>query len=207
MTSLSDDFTRANETPVAGNWSTGITGDASSVFNLSSGALVVSNALADASAVYTGATWGNDQSSKADLTVTGTAGGGSGVGLWVRRATGAKTGYRFIADHAGSTNCELAKFVANTFTSLLTFTQAWTNGDTWELRVIGSTLTIWLNGSQIQSTTDSAVASGGFPGAAYSSTDTSASVDNWIGTDSFGGAAAPPPRRRSRRRLAGLTIR
>lgn len=188
MTTITDSFNRSNESPLASPWTTGGVDD--SAFELISNLISRSSATLDATAVYN-TTWGNDQSSKAKLYATAT-GGGQGIGLWVRHAASAKTGYRLITDHSGSNNCELAKFSAGSFTLLVDFTQAWTDGDTWELRIVGTTITIWLNSTQLSfnsgsnTLTDTSVASG-LPGIAHSSNTTIANADDWTGTDAFGG--------------------
>lgn len=187
MTTVSDSFTRANETPLAAPWATG-TGD--SAMNLSSNAVVVTADGSDCSEIYNGAgapAWGNDQSSSAKLSSGATA-TGTGAGLWVRHAAAAQTGYRLIVCAGPPSNGELALLNAGSFTSLLVFSQAWSNGDTWELRAVGTTITVWLNGTQIQTVTDATIASGS-PGIASSSNTSSVAWDDWTGTDSFGGGA------------------
>lgn len=185
MTTLSDGFTRANETPLAGNWATG---SGSAAFNLTSNAAVPSALGSDCAAIYTAATWGNDQSSAAKLTVNSTGGTGEGPGLIVRHAAGARTCYRMCMNHAASNNGEMGRFLAGSFTSLLVFTRSFTDGDTFELRVVGpqtaAVVTIWHNGVQIQSFTDNSTIASGTPGIAYSSVAGSpTTIDDWTATD------------------------
>lgn len=184
MTTATDNFNRANETPLAGNWTT--TGIA---MNLTGNVAVPSATGSDCGARYSGATWGNDQSSSAKLATTDTAGGGVGPGLLVRWSAAATTGYRLVATHAATNNIELSRFIAGAFTVLVGFTQAWTDGDTWELRVIGpataAVLGMYVNGTLVRTFTDNSSIASGFPGIAYSSTAANATIDDWTGTDTF----------------------
>jgi hypothetical protein len=85
MSTISDNFNRANEAPLAGNWSL-ITSHAA--WNLTTNQIVPSGVGGlDLGAWYSGASWGPDQSSKAKLTVVGTS-AGTGPGLCVRCASG-----------------------------------------------------------------------------------------------------------------------
>lgn len=198
MTTISSTFTGADQIPLSegGVW---VTGSGDGEFARSANTAVPNQAGQDCSAIYTGTAWGNNQSSACGLTTTSTGGGGSGPGLWVRHAgLAAKTGYRFIVDHAASNNIEVARFNAGTFTSLAVRTVAsWTNADVWEFSVTGGVgavvLTIKLNGVQQGATISDASGSGvasGSPGLGYSSIGGGEVFDNWTGSD--GGAAATP---------------
>lgn len=185
-----DDFNRANETPLAGNWTT-VTSETNS--NLSSNTVVPSVLSNDSTVYRNDITPPNDQYSQAKITVNNNSGGGIGQGVAVRVATGARTYYRVVADHAASNNVELGAMVAGTFTPIWTRTQAFTDGDTFRLEVQGTTLRVYRNGVQIGAdSTDSNIASGRF-GLSYSSTATSASADDWEGGD-FAGAVSSGPR-------------
>lgn len=174
----SDNFNRSNQAPIAGNWT-------STTMNLTSNHVVPASLGADGAAYYSGTTWPNDQYSKAKLSVTGTAGATHGVGLLVRRSTSATTHYRLVVDHASTGNVTLSKAIAGTATTLVTLTQSWSDGDVWELRVMGTTLQIRRNDVQVGADViDSSIASGR-AGVAYAATESAASVDDWEG-----GAAA-----------------
>lgn len=196
MTTISDSFDRANETPIASPWSVPSTGE--SAFNLSSNVAVpVNPASSDGTAIYTGATWGADQSSKGKLSAVGTGGGGQGIGLVVRRAVAVRTGYRFVLDHGTPNNAEIRRFVAGASAVLATWTVSWTDGDEFEFRIIGpqtaALLTVYQNGTLIQApAADNSTVATGFPGLASSSTFTSGSVNDWTGTDNFGGGVTRP---------------
>jgi len=181
-----DTFTRANETPLAGNWTT-VTSE--TAFNLASNAITPSNLNNDCGAYRNDITPPNDQYSQLVLTVTNTGGGGQGLGVACRIATGARTYYRVVADHASpSANVELGKMIAGAFTVIWSRSATFTNGDALRLEVQGTTLRVYIAGVQVGAdATDSAIASGRF-GISYSSVCTAATGDNWEGGD-FGGAA------------------
>lgn len=191
MTTISDNFNRANNS-LGSPWTAG-TGE--------NGLNIVSNTIqessgADCSSLYDVATtWGNDQSSKCKLTINGANGSGAGGGLYVRHAVSSKTGYRWVIDHAGSNNTELARFNSGAFTSLDVRTQTFVDGDEFELRVTGSVgavaLAVYRNGVlsyTVNDTSGSGLGSGK-PGLAYSSTETLVTWDDWTGTDSFAAAS------------------
>lgn len=188
MTLVIDNFNRTNQAPLASGWTVG-TGTGEAAFNLTGNVVVPFTLGSDASAWYSGATWGNDQNSKAKLTVAGTGGNGAGVGLLLRHvATAAtRTYYWFVADHAATNNCAITRFIAGTATRLLTFTQAFTDGAEWEFRAVGpataTVLTVFLGGVQVGQVTDNSSLAAGAPGLAFSSPETSASVDDWTGSD------------------------
>lgn len=124
----SDNFNRANETPLASPWATG---SGALQFKLSGNVAVPSSVASDCVAIYTGQSWTPDQSSKAKLTVSGTNGGGAGVGLCCRHAPAAATFYRLAVDHAATKNCSFYRVIAGTFTQLSLYTRAFTDGDEW----------------------------------------------------------------------------
>jgi hypothetical protein len=117
------------------------------------------------------------------------------------------TCYRLIGDHAASVNFSIDKFVSGTFTNLGTRTQAFSDGDLVYLEVQGTTLVAKVAGSQLgASITDSAIASGK-AGISFSSTETSASLDDWEGGDFAAGgptAAQMAPAFAQQRRAQSL---
>jgi hypothetical protein len=193
MPTVTDSFTRANETPLAGNWATG-SGDTG--FNLTTNAANSPDDSADRCSIYTGSAFGNDQSSQGKLSTPGTGGVGQGIGLCVRHAAGAKTYYRAVGIHTTPTNWEFMRFVGGASTSLVQFLSSYTDGDTYELRVTGpaaaARLELFKNGVSVQVFTDNSSLASGSPGLAYSTSSTSGTVDDWVGTDVFGAAAVTP---------------
>jgi hypothetical protein len=183
MANFSDAFTRADENPLAGNWTT-ITGE--TALKIVSNQVVPSNDALDCSARVNSVSFSADHYASAILSTASTGGSGAGPGLAVRVASGARTYYRFIADHDLTNNCQIIRFLAGS-TPLVTFTQAWTNGDRWELRVVGpanaAVLTMYLNGSLVQTYTDNSSLASGSPGMAYSSTAASSTLDDFLAED------------------------
>jgi hypothetical protein len=190
----SDDFNRANANPIGSPWTTAAGVGAMQI--VSNAATFATNT--DSGCFHSTITWPNDQYSKGKLSVTGTAGGGSGARLLVRHASAADTTYLLAVDHAATNNVVISKVIASVFTNLTGFpvTQAWTDGDTWEIDVVGTTISIYLTpastGVRAQigsSVTDSAITSGS-PGFGYSSVSTATTIDDWEG-GSVGASLAP----------------
>ena len=194
MATFTDDFNRANGA-MGVNWTT-----------LKNGFTVVSNAAAPSNTattddwnIYTGTIVGADQYVKAKLTCVGTNGAQAGIALALRtQADATVKGYRFIVDHAASGNCSLdfEKDSSAAYINLKQFTQAWTNGDTWEVRVTGTSpilFTFLLNGATITTHSESTnLITTGQPGISFSSAETSASIDDFEGGDyTAGGGGAP----------------
>ena len=190
MTIGTDSFTRANNSGDLGTDWTTVPGE--TLIELLSNKASCHGDVADQAEYWNVFTPTNDQYSKAKLTATAGYTTGDGPGQAVRMATGAVTYYRLICSHQASNNINLGKKVTGAFTSVTTVTQAWTDADTWELRVVGTSLTAYLNGTIVSglTTTDSAIASGRV-GLAYSSENSgqTGTWDDWEGGDY--GAAGP----------------
>jgi hypothetical protein len=90
--------------------------------------------------------------------------------------------YRISAQKAATNNVEVNKFVATVFTIISNFTNAWSNGDTWELDIRGTRLTWLKNSTTISSTTTSGLSTGS-AGITYSSGagPSGVSFENWEG--------------------------
>jgi len=197
---LSSTFTGTDEVTLSegGAWAT-MTGEAS--FSRTSNQ-AVADAARDVTNRHTTAV-AADQYSRADLTCVGTVGGGAGNGLAVRCASAARTYYRLAIDHNATNNAEIARFVAGTYTSLVRWTQAFTDGDQFTIAIENQVLYVYDKTlTQVQTYDDTG---GGGPttgsvGLSYSSVETSALLDNWSGgtfsTASGGATAAKLPQSR-----------
>lgn len=148
----------------------------------------------DGASNYQGVVWPDDQYASIKVTITGTAGGGSGGGPCVRMSAVAETFYCIAADHAASNNVQITKALAGTYSTVgAQCSQAFTDGNTWKLTATGgatTTLKLYLNGAEVctgHSDSSSAITSGN-AGFRYSSTETSASFDDFDG-GSVGAAA------------------
>jgi hypothetical protein len=185
---ITDDFNRANESPLAGPWTRVQQGVAN--FSLTSNAVVLTAGSGSATDVYARYNiWagGNDQYSQADIT-SGGAGAGAGAGVVVRMATdGTITMYRLVVDNAG--NYALTRRNSDVGTSLRTGTLTYSAGTKLGLSIIGSTLKIWYAGVQVGADiVDGTPLASGQPGIGYSSDTTSITIDNWdAGIAAIGG--------------------
>ena len=149
-------------------------------FNISANAAIPSSSGSDASESYNAVAWPNDQYSQALIPVVGTGALTTGTGVALRMSTTARTYYRIVVASSGT---EIAKFVAGVYTSLATDATVWANGDTAYASAVGTTLQVRRNGSNLLSTTDSAIASGR-AGITHSSTSqVGVNLDNWEGGD------------------------
>jgi hypothetical protein len=181
----SDNFNRANEDPLAGDWTTAV-GDGGAMRIVSN--VATKNAAVDSNndgAIYDGVTFPDNQWSAAKLSVTSTNGVRRGPALFVRHAFAANTSYRISVDHAASNNCNISRFLAGTRTTLLDFTQAWTDGAEWKIAVDGpasaARIRIYLNGTLLQTVTDNSSIASGYPGIGVSDSEdvTNVVIDDW----------------------------
>lgn len=185
---FTDNFTRANEAPLASPW----IALSSGTFSLSSNTIIPGSLGSDTNAVYTGRTFPNNQFAEAKVLVTGLGGGGSGGGVIVRGSlvAGTNTCYRFAIDHkVAGTNAEIGRFNAGAFTSLKLFDAgSWADGDRFALSVItvgsNAELRAYRNGIQIGGeVTDTSPLASGAPGLAYSSVETACTLDDFFAGD------------------------
>ena len=182
VTCATDDFNRSNAGDLGANWTT-VTSE--TTFHVNANQADPLSTVADCGSWYSGTAspaFTDNQFSQCTMkTITGgSANDGTGVGVSVRVASGARTYYRCVVNAAGSGNVEIAKSVAGTYTFLARTTSAFVSGDVLRLEVNGTTLTAYKNGVSILTIGDSSVTTGK-PGLAYSSVLTAASVDDWSG--------------------------
>ena len=178
-TSAADDFNRADDaTGLGADW---VNVFATPVFTISSNKAVPSAFTSlDSSAAYDATAFSNDQFSKGTLECVGST--GSGVGLQVRQSGSAFAGnqcYWFAVDQAGAPF--IAKWTTGgVFTVLATGSATFASGDEWEIRAIGTVITVYQNGTLVMSATDSDLASGR-PGVYFAADETSAAINDWSG--------------------------
>ena len=194
VSKATDDFNRANETPLSGggNWTPAKAANIG--FNLSSNAVTISASGTgnDHSDVYVGRAWASDQYSKANITDPGTN-PSVGMGVCVRstRTSDASTEmYRAVISAGG--HIELGKFKPG-FSLLHDYSGvSYVAGAVLELRVEGvgtaTLLTVIYNGVTIGTHNDnggSAIDGPNYPGIAYSSDSGGVAsakiIDNWDG--------------------------
>src|SRR5215467_6135566 len=134
----SDNFNRANETPVSGGGAWSALGGGVTTMDLVSNAIQTHDFSSDAAMLHTASACPADQWVQCDLTCGTTGGGGLGHGLTGRGSTGARTCYRVVGNHGTIPNFELGKFISGAFTSLATWSTTFTDGDTFSMEMIGT---------------------------------------------------------------------
>ena len=158
-TIFTDNFNRADNTDLGSVWDVNSTQIRFGI--VSNTAQPSTLSVGDCQETYNGATMPDDQWAEGLLTMTGTV-AGHGPGLVLRASSTVNTFYRLDCNHAASGNIRIAKNVAGVFTSLATFTSAWTNGDKFTFAIAGYKLSVFKNDVLIGSVTDggSSIASG-----------------------------------------------
>lgn len=172
-----DDFNRADQNPITGNWTTGLSGWGSNNLRILSLALGDAS-TSDAAAYWNANSFSNDQFSSIKFSVINT--NDQPLGPCVRMDGTAKTAYCCNAAGGGS-NENIIKFSAGTFTQLAT--QNVTNvatGDLLRCEVQGSNISWVLNGVTAFTTPDPDIISGNL-GIALS--DSSVAINFWQGGD------------------------
>ena len=193
----SDNFQRADASPIGGNWSPEVAGGTAKIVSD-----VVTNVTASTKgdSYWNALTWNADQWSQ--VTVSSFA-ASSFIGPSVRMSTsGADTSYKFVGATTGSGvgtlgNWVLVKRITGTQTTLFTAPLTVSAGDVLLLVVIGTNLYVYYNGTMVCTASDSSISSGA-PGFNVVATSTSpslqanASISAWSG-GTFQNAPTPPP--------------
>lgn len=191
-TRITDDFNRADNADLGAAWD--VVGGATAFHITSNQAIPASFGGSDSYEIYTGAgAIANDQWARADLTCVGTSGSGAGVALLVRVTAGDRDGYRLCCDHAATNNVMIDRHTdgGSTYIQKILITRAWSDGDTFEFQVRGGTgavrLTVIHNGTVVIDTVDTDAATSqvlsGYPGISFSTSETSALIDNFTAGD------------------------
>ena len=181
-----DAFNRANENPIAGNWSS----VAPALQLVNNAARAASPSLgANGVAFYNALTWPADQWSEVTISTLPTeiTGGMGDNGPAVRIASNAPTYYLAAAFANGS--LELYRAINNNFTRLLVAGTVAT-GDRVRLEVQGATLRVYRNGVLLGSVVDTQIATGS---AGMGQDGTSGAMDDWAGGGFAPGPAPAPP--------------
>lgn len=173
---VTDNFNRADVNPIAGNWTD--SGSSSHFEILTNAAQPDAFGGADADAIYSAWTGGDNHYSQAELTLSGTS-ATAGLGVSVRHSSTASvnTMYRLVLDAGG--NYELSKFITGSKTSLRTGTVTYGATKKLGLSISGSTLKIWYDGAQVGTDVSDSGISSGVPGISYSSVIAGFFIDNW----------------------------
>jgi chitodextrinase len=178
----SDDFNRANVSPLGGNWSTwtGL-----GALRLVSNQVATAGADGDAGARWSGASFGADQFSQITIAASD---GTPDSGPAVRMATGALTGY-FTTSHNPNL-VYIHKFANGGYTELGKTAGQYGTGDVVRLEAIGNRVCVYVNQTAVvYCVTDGAPLSGGSPGIFMY--DAPERVDDWSGGDVAAAVTAP----------------
>ena len=191
-----DDFNRADAATLGANWTT-ITGETTWKIVSNQAQPTRPSGSGDHSNFYNAVTWPDDQYSQAKIVNDSgsSAGSDEGGGLHVRAASAARTYYRCVMNDSGSSNnLGISKQVAGSYTNLGFRSQAFAANGILYFSVVGTTITVKWNGTQVGATfTDSSIASGS-PGVSLSSNMTSVILDDWEGGDFSSGSLVFLPR-------------
>ena len=172
-----DNFNRANETPLAGNW----TCQPAAGVNLSTNHLTGATDIAWQGAFWNANSFNNDQWSQ------GTVGTIYHLqGVTVRASASTNSFYMFGS--YSSTHYRLYKVTAGTAVQLGSDYGAPVANDVIKLSVTGTVLTPYINGTPQSTVSDATFASGS---AGVMLFDTSANLDDWSGGDNLGTVVNP----------------
>jgi len=166
-----DNFNRANESPLAGNWSPApSTGN----LRLDANQIIGPAVAADCVTYYNAISWPNDQWSEYTITSTG---GSVNAGPAVRISSSNKSGYILCTLNS---IFFIFKFVDGSYTELGGVFGTNTIGDVVRLEVEGTTLRAYKNGVLQATRTDTDLTSGS---AGFYASQPAISFDDWSGGD------------------------
>lgn len=132
-----------------------------------------------------GAFWNADSFSanQKSTVIIGRIAAGASVGPGVRMSSG-----NYYGAYSDTSDSYLFKVVSGTWTQLDIDT-AWSASDSVELSVVGTTLTVKVNGTTTMTATDSSLSSGAAGITGYGNSWSLANISSWTG-DSISGSAA-----------------
>lgn len=179
ITLASDNFNRADETPMVGNWTANT--NFANRLNLTGNVVKDPDNTDDASSIYNAVVWPANQWSQCAVTCEETSvGTGMGYGPAVRCQSGSQGRYFLTVNHAATLNLNLFK-INGGGTQLGSYTVTYVAGQTVRLEIAGTTLSVYYNGVFIASVTDSDFATGS--AGIYASTPLLGTdfLDDWSG--------------------------
>ncbi len=190
-----DEFARADQNPLGSPWlyPTG----QSLQMQLLSGAISGVGSSGQCRAYNNSVTWPNDQWCQATVTTISDG----DIGLALRISATGDSCYRYVHRTVANGGILLSKVVAGVYTTLAANTGVGgAAGDIIYMEAVGTSIVVKVNGTQVFSVTDSALASGNAGVHRY---NTTSFLDNWFGggftsstttlaTDSFTRADANP---------------
>jgi hypothetical protein len=180
MTTRTDNFNRANETPLASPWGTCFGGGARLVSN------AVTSTVSTESGSYYADTWGADQESMGTI---GNLSPNNNYAELIVRGDGNGNAFVLATDgQSGAGHTEFGRFTNGSFTLLDGVSATFANGDRMRLTVSGSSGSITLTAyrdtgsgwTQVGQLTGQTGPNSGAPGVGAFGL---ATVDDWTGTD------------------------
>lgn len=179
----SDTFTRANSADLGTSWDVQ-TGENSWTIVSNQAQPSTVGSSGDCTENWNANVFNDNQFSEATIAAIsgGSVGGDEGIGVALRCATAAQTFYRLIANAAATSNTGLSKKVAGVYTNLGFATASWAANDVIRGEVDGSMVRIKRNGTLVIQQTDTSITTGR-AGISYSSSLTTALLDNWNSGD------------------------
>lgn len=199
MATATDDFNRANETPLSGggNWQDG-PGAYGSV-NLNTNKIRAATTGADVASRYGGTTFGNDQYSQAKMaTLSGSGSRYIGVNVRIRLSTDGDSYSALYVQGSGVVELYDQSDTGSIGSTLIaSITSTFAVNDILKLEVIGTTsnLKVYKNGSQIGTTQSDSTWTTGQPGVAFYTVDVAQiELDDWEGGDVGGTPTVFPER-------------
>jgi len=175
-----DDFNRSNADPIGGNWTTP---SGASTFRIVSNSFHTTSSGSDPWIAYWNAdTFDADQYSQFGVLPAIDKGGPA-----VRIGTSTLNGYMYTLRQTNLTR--LYKRISGSYTQIAAYTDTATTTSVFKISAVGSTLTVYIGGSQVGQETDTALEDGVV--GAMSSTS-AANWDNWEGGNVEGAAAGQP---------------
>lgn len=176
----SDNFQRANQNPLAGNWLTWGSGNA---LKLASNAVSASVTTSSWGGSYWNTnSFGDDHYS--EITIGATSAAGVLRGPAVRMSSNGSATNGYVAQLSGTGNVSIQKIVAGTATTLgIAQAISFTTGDVIRLSVSKNLLTMTQNGTVLIAIYDSTFITGGTPGMAFNQATHAidATFTNWKG--------------------------
>jgi hypothetical protein len=190
-TQATDSFTRADENPIAGNWTQVSSLSGFGQAQLSGNQVMATVAGTRASYYWNAQAWNADQWASIKVTVCTAV---SNVGISLRNSTsGAATCYMclFLGTLGTPGTIRIQKFVTGTFTSLYSASTFTLNAnDIITGSVIGTQISMYVNGALVLNGTDASIASGAAGWVVNGITlNTNAAIDDWTG----GNISTPTP--------------
>lgn len=183
-----DDFNRADEVlSVNANWTNN-----SGQIAINSNAIYPNSSFTDSMVHWSAGSFSDDQYSEGTITAITS---GNYIGVAVRCADAADTGYRFVGD---STDSELGWLNAGSYTAISTGGNAFSPGDVVKIEVSGSSpniaITCYINGSTAgapAAVTGRTEIDSGRPGVASYGDSINTKMDDWIGADISSASSIP----------------